>query len=268
MKVIRQYAKLASVFLAILMLFITFPFDSVLAAMIETEATLGLKRAQQARDEINQLLLRQEVQDALMAQGIDPLEAKARIDSLSDAEAIRIADEIDKLPVGAKSMQIIPDWLGVLIIVGFLAILVLIVTGLVYLGKHIDKKSDSADSEKSDSPEQQNKPADKPIAAFSPTKVDPTAPWTGVWDVQGSVHFSGRWRMTQTGSTVSSTKDSVYEIKGKAKGNQLKGKISSSTSSSQFNSFVINISPDGLSFEGTCDLSWQKNLPVKGRREQ
>lgn len=112
------------------------------------------------------------------------------------------------------------------------------------------------------------KTADKPIATFSPAKINPDEPWTGVWDVQGSGHFSGRWRMIQTGSNVSSTKDSYYEIKGKAKGNQLKGRISSTTPSGQFNSFVINISLDGLSFEGTCDLSWQKNLPMKGRREQ
>ncbi len=110
------------------------------------------------------------------------------------------------------------------------------------------------------------KTADKPVATFSPAKINPTEPWTGVWDVQGSVHCSGRWRMIQTGNHVDSTKDSVYEIKGKTRGNQLKGRMSSSTSTSQFNSFVINISPDGQSFDGICDLPWQKNLPIKGKR--
>ena len=105
MKLIRQNAKSVCIFLTILMLSITVPYQSVLAAMIGTEVTLDSTRAQQARDGINSLLLREDVQNALMAQGINPLEAKARIDSLSDAEAIRIADEIDKLPAGGLGFE-------------------------------------------------------------------------------------------------------------------------------------------------------------------
>ena len=85
MKVIRRNAKLASVFLTILMLSITIPYQSVLAAMIETEAMLNSTREQQARDDINSLLLREDVQNALMAQGINPIEAKARIDGPGEA---------------------------------------------------------------------------------------------------------------------------------------------------------------------------------------
>ena len=106
MTLIRRNAKLAGVFLTILTLYITAPFDSVLAAMIETEATLDLKRVHQARDEINELLLREDVQNALMAQGINPLEAKARIDSLSDAEVVRLADQIYKIPAGGNSIVV------------------------------------------------------------------------------------------------------------------------------------------------------------------
>ena len=101
MKVIRQNAKLASVFLTILMLSITIPYQSVFSAMIGTEATLDSTQAQQARADINNQLLREDVQSALMAQGIDPLEARARIDSLSDDEVIQIANEINELPAGA-----------------------------------------------------------------------------------------------------------------------------------------------------------------------
>jgi hypothetical protein len=100
MKMIRPSAKMVSVFLTILMLSITIPYQSVMAAMIATEATLDSMRAQQVRDDINNLLLREDIQKALIAQGIDPLEAKARIDSLSDTEIVRIANQIDKLPAG------------------------------------------------------------------------------------------------------------------------------------------------------------------------
>ena len=56
-KVIRRNAKLASVFLTILMLSITIPYQSALAAMIGTETMLDSTRSQQARNDINRLLL-------------------------------------------------------------------------------------------------------------------------------------------------------------------------------------------------------------------
>jgi len=120
MKVIRQNAKLTSVFLTILMLSITIPYQSVLASMIRTDDTLHSTRVQQTRDDINSLLLREDVQNALMAQGIDPLEAKARIDSLSDAEVIRIAHEIDKLPAGGGGL-----------VAGFYVVFIVAVVGLI-----------------------------------------------------------------------------------------------------------------------------------------
>ena len=59
MKVIRRNAKLASVFLTILMLSITIPYQSALAAMIGTETMLDSTRSQQARNNLNGLLLRE-----------------------------------------------------------------------------------------------------------------------------------------------------------------------------------------------------------------
>jgi hypothetical protein len=128
MKVIRQNAKLASIFLTILMLSITIPYQSVFAAMIGTEATLDSTQAQQARADINNLLSREDVQSALMAQGINPIEAKERIESLSDAEVVRLADQIDKLPAGG-GYQVLSVGAGIAII----AAVVLIIVGLIYL---------------------------------------------------------------------------------------------------------------------------------------
>jgi hypothetical protein len=138
MKVIRQTAKPVSVFLTILMLIITVPFDSVFAAMVGTEATLDLTRAKQARDKINKLLLREDVKNALMAQGIDPLEAKARIDTLSDAEVIQIADEIDKLPAGG-AIQVVSTTTVILIGIVVVLIIVGIIVGIAFLAKSVNK---------------------------------------------------------------------------------------------------------------------------------
>ena len=129
MRWIRRNAKPLCIFSTILLLLISVPLDSVLAAMVGTEATLDLTRARQARDEFNRLLLREDIQNALMAQGIDPVEAKARIDSLSDAEIVRLYDQIDKLPAGG-GYQV----LTAVQAVGIIAAVVLIIAGLIYLG--------------------------------------------------------------------------------------------------------------------------------------
>jgi hypothetical protein len=62
------------------------------------------------------------------------MEAQARIDSLSDAEVIRIADEIDKLPAGG-AIQVISTTTLVLIGIGVVLIIAAIVAGIVYLEK-------------------------------------------------------------------------------------------------------------------------------------
>ena len=76
MKVFRQkMLKPISIFLAFFMLLISGPFQSVYAAMIGTETVLDSARGQEARAYLKQLLAREDVQNALVAQGIDPAEA-------------------------------------------------------------------------------------------------------------------------------------------------------------------------------------------------
>jgi hypothetical protein len=96
------------------------PVHSVLAALVATETVIGSARGQEARDLIHQVLAREDVQAALSEHGIDPSEAKARIDSLTDEEVIRIADQIDQLPEGAGAA-------GFLIIVLLVLVIVLVV---------------------------------------------------------------------------------------------------------------------------------------------
>ena len=124
MKVIRIWLKPTSIALTILMLLISVPFQSVMAAMIDTETVMDSARGQEARAYLQQLLAREDVQAALIAHGIDPMEAKSRIDALSDDEVIRIADQIDQLPSGGAS------FIGVLIVITLVLFLVLVILDL------------------------------------------------------------------------------------------------------------------------------------------
>jgi hypothetical protein len=118
MKYIRQRSKSAGAFLVILMVMLTVPYQSALAAMIETETALDITTAgQEARDHIKTILAREDAQAVLRTQGIDPLEAMARVDSLTDAEARRVADQIEELPAGGSFLVTFLLVVGVIVII-------------------------------------------------------------------------------------------------------------------------------------------------------
>ena len=126
MHVIRKTLKPMSISFAVIMFLTCAPVHSVLAAMVGTETVMDLARGQEAREYIHQLMARKDVQDALIARGIDPIEAKARIDSLSDGEVIRIADQLDRLPAGGGAVE----FLLVIILVGFIVLVITDMTGV------------------------------------------------------------------------------------------------------------------------------------------
>jgi len=101
MKSIRKRISFISLFMATIMLLIAIPYQPLLAAMVPTEATIYQFKAQDARDHLKTLISRNDIKNALISQGIDPDEAKARVDSLSDSEVIEVADKIEQLPAGA-----------------------------------------------------------------------------------------------------------------------------------------------------------------------
>ena len=95
---------------------------------------------------------------------------------------------------------------------------------------------------------------------------NPEEPWTGMWKVEGLRFVIGQWGLKQSGSTVVSTKDSLYEIEGRVVGNQFKGKIKGSLVNY---SFKVNISSDGQSFKGTADTGVAAySGHIKGSRQE
>jgi hypothetical protein len=124
MKLFRQKLKPVSILLAIFLLMISGPFQSALAAMIATETVRDMSQGQEARAQIKQLLEREDVRQALVNQGLDPREAGARIDSLSDPEAIAVADKLDQLPAGSGALE-------VFLVVSLVAFIVLLITDIL-----------------------------------------------------------------------------------------------------------------------------------------
>jgi len=112
--------------MAVLMLIVSTPCQSVLAAFIDTETVLDSIRGQEAHNQLKQFLSREDVKAALIAHGIDPMEAKRRINALSDEEVLRIADQIDQLPTGGGAAEAVL----VILLVFFLVLVILDLTGV------------------------------------------------------------------------------------------------------------------------------------------
>ena len=124
MKIIRKKIGFISLFMAIIMLLIATPYQPLLAAMVPTEATIYKIKIQDARDHLKTFISRDDIKNALISQGIDPDEAKARVDSLSDSEVIEVADKIEQLPAGGGAF-------GAVIAASVIVFLVLLLTDIL-----------------------------------------------------------------------------------------------------------------------------------------
>ena len=126
MKRVRRKLKPVSILMVMLLSMLVMPYQPVLASMVGTEQILNTEQGQAARDRVQRFLDREDVRHALMAQGIDPLEAKSRVDSLSDAEVARLSNKIEGLPAGG-------DVLGVLVGAALLVFIILLITDILGL---------------------------------------------------------------------------------------------------------------------------------------
>ena len=120
----RRFTRYVCYFVAMTMLLMSLPVQTVRAAMIKTETVLTLSTVNDVRENLNQFLKREDVKAIMMAQGISPQEAKSRVNSLSDAEIMQIADKMDQLPAGGSTF-------GVIIGAAVIVFIVLLITDIL-----------------------------------------------------------------------------------------------------------------------------------------
>jgi hypothetical protein len=94
------------------------------AGMLSTEAAI----AGDTKERIVSFLDRSDVRAQLESLGVNPSDAKARVASLSDAEAAQLAAQIDRMPAGADTAGAI---VGALVLI----FIVLLITDLLGLTK-------------------------------------------------------------------------------------------------------------------------------------
>ncbi len=121
MHAFQKMAKPISILAVILLVLMSTLCQPAGAAMVGTEKFLISDRNQETRSYLQQMMSRKEIQEALVARGIDLQEAKIRIDSLTDSEIEQILEKINDLPAGGI------DATFVLIVVGVIVVLFIIV---------------------------------------------------------------------------------------------------------------------------------------------
>ena len=94
------------------------------AVMVNTAEILKQNQHNLACERINMFLDRSEVQKHLVAWGVNPEEAKARVDSLTDQEIEKIAARIDQLPAGGGA-------LGTIVGAALVIFIVLLITDIL-----------------------------------------------------------------------------------------------------------------------------------------
>jgi hypothetical protein len=91
------------------------------AGIVTTDEVQAAHSASANRDKVNSFFARQDVQNALVSQGVDPTAARERANALTDTEVADLAGRVDKAPAGG-------DVLGVVLVV-FLVLLLTDVLG-------------------------------------------------------------------------------------------------------------------------------------------
>lgn len=84
------------------------------ASVISTEVAIDLHERNARIERINSVLARDNVQQQLVALGVDPAAAQERITTLSDSELELLEQRMDTLPAGADSALTV---LGVVLLV-------------------------------------------------------------------------------------------------------------------------------------------------------
>lgn len=134
MNALRLYRAVIAGPLAALMLLVSLPLGVAQAGMVSTEQVIEQAYPKQsaaepsARERVSTFLKRQDVRDQLRELGVDPAEALARADALSDAEIEQLAGKLDELPAGSSAVGAI---VGAIVLV----FVVLLITDLLCFTK-------------------------------------------------------------------------------------------------------------------------------------
>lgn len=124
MNVSRKPFKLIASVMAAIVFTVSIPTSMVQAGLVNTEQVIGETAAKEKRARVLNFLQREDVRKQMIALGVQPDEAAARVHTLSDAEIRQVAGHLDKLPAGQNAIAAI---VGAIVLV----FIILLITDLL-----------------------------------------------------------------------------------------------------------------------------------------
>lgn len=103
MRILRNLRPALATVLAAAMFTASMPVGIVRAEMVGTDHIIDRMDVEARRAEIAAFLARDDMRERIAALGVAPDEAAMRVASLSDAEVLQVAQEMDNLPAGQAS---------------------------------------------------------------------------------------------------------------------------------------------------------------------
>jgi hypothetical protein len=121
---VQQWLRAVALLMAVVMFVTSLPLGVAQAGLITTDQILT-EAAPQDRERVRAFIERQDVRQQMVALGVDPDEALARVASLSDEEVRQISGQLDNLPAGG--------FIGAVVGAILIIFLVLLITDLLGL---------------------------------------------------------------------------------------------------------------------------------------
>lgn len=78
-----------------------------LADVVSTKELATQAQLQVQRDDVRQLIAREDVRAGLIGYGVSPADIEARIDNLTASELLQIQNQLDVLPAGSGVLSVV-----------------------------------------------------------------------------------------------------------------------------------------------------------------
>lgn len=131
----RTPFKLTALVMAAVVCLLSIPSSMAQAGLVPTEQVVAERTAHEDRARVLNFLHREDVRKHLTRFGVNPAEAAARVNALSDAEVRQVAGQVDRVPAGQNAIGII---VGAIVLI-FIILLVTDLLGLTDIFPFVKK---------------------------------------------------------------------------------------------------------------------------------
>lgn len=92
------------------------------AAVISTQEALSAQQRSAMQNDVKSKMAREDVRQAMLRMGVDPVQADARIAALNDEDLMKVNGQLERLPAGGDALAVV----GIV----FIVLLILELTGV------------------------------------------------------------------------------------------------------------------------------------------